>query len=385
MATDTPRSGTPDVRGHVVALDGLRFLAAAVVLVGHCFNVIAIPESVQKLVRETPLVVFINGYGAVHLFFVLSGFVLAGSADRVRERIDLVQFYVRRVLRIHPPYVYALVVAWLASFVYDVSQSAGAVTPYLMKRASVHLTPEELVSFFLYPSDAKLQLGPAWTLAIEMHFSFLLPLMLWVTRRSHWSVLIVLSLFALFDGHRLWEPIDYAIFFSLGVAIFQERDRLQRLADALSSAVRFVAVGASLLVFAAPWLLDIVYEAGFAYSPWGTAVSAVGAGLLLWNSLCFDGVSRLLAHPSLAYGGRISYSFYLLHYPVMILCSQTLRAPLTAFDTVAYLASVFLLTFGAAALSFYVIERPSIRAGNALCRAISRRTSATPQFSRLGA
>jgi peptidoglycan/LPS O-acetylase OafA/YrhL len=129
---------------HVVALDGLRFLAAAVVLLGHCFNVFQIPDPLSRSIRSSPLVLFINGYGAVHLFFVLSGFCLAGSAHRARELIGLAQFYIRRVMRIHPPYMYALALAWLASFFYDVSQGDGMGLPRF--RRHLHYTARPGIS-----------------------------------------------------------------------------------------------------------------------------------------------------------------------------------------------------------------------------------------------
>ena len=137
---------------HVVALDGLRFLAAAIVLVGHCFNVFEVPPHIERPIRSSFLALFINGYGAVHIFFVLSGFCLAGSAERATKLVDLAQFYIRRVTRIHPPYMYALALAWLASHFYDTSQGGGALSAYIVKRASVHLPLSDLLPYFLYPS-----------------------------------------------------------------------------------------------------------------------------------------------------------------------------------------------------------------------------------------
>ena len=97
----------------------------------------------------------------------------------------------------------------------------------------------------------------------------------------------------------------------------------------------------------------------------------------------FPHASRPLASKPIAYGGRISYSFYLLHFPVMILCTRAIRPPVTLTEGLLFGIVVFALTFIAAAISFRVVERPSIRLGNAICRSIARRFSADPQFSRL--
>lgn len=389
FATTQPMDGEGNVStdsrrySHVIALDGLRFAAAAIVLVGHCFNVFEVPQEIARTVRSGPFGMFFNGYGAVHLFFVLSGFCLAGSADRVAKIIDLSQFYVRRVFRIHPPYMYALLLAWLASFFYDVSGGGEALSSYVIERANVHLEVVDLLPYFLYPSPAEYQLGPAWTLAIEMNFSFLLPVMLWITRRSHWTVLLVASCLALAERQWLWGFLDYGFFFVLGIAVFLERDRLGRWAERLPAIARFIVLALGLFVWVSPWTFDFVFEPGFIYSPVGLAASGCGSAILLCAAIFFPRVSRALASRPATYGGRISYSFYLLHYPVMILCTRAIRPPVTWMEGVIFVVVVFFLTFAAAAISFRVIERPSIRLGNAICRFIAQRRSAEPQFSRL--
>ena len=380
-----PRTTEQKRLDHFTSLDGLRFLAASVVLIGHCFNVFELPGSLERSIRSSPLALLINGYGAVHLFFVLSGFVLAGSADRLREGFGLLQFYLRRVLRIHPPFVFALATAWLMSFAYDASLGAGVLSHYIQKRAAVHLPVEELLPLFLYPNAAKHQLGPAWTLTIEMNFSFLLPLMLWIGRRSHWSALIALSALAFLQRRWPYLHLDYALFFSCGVAVFLERERLARWAQRVPAAAVPAIVVTGLFVFISPWLFDFVYDPGFEESRLGWAASALGSAILLCCALYFPAVNRFLSLSPLAYGGRISYSFYLLHYPVMILCSRTLRPPANWPDGIAFALSVFILTFLGAALSFRFVERPSIRLGNALCRALARRRAEEAQISRLGA
>jgi peptidoglycan/LPS O-acetylase OafA/YrhL len=369
---------------HVVALDGLRFVAAAIVLAGHCFSVFVIPEEIKRSVYAGPFAIFLNGYGAVHLFFVLSGFCLAGSADRIAKVIDLSQFYVRRVLRIHPPYMYALLVAWLASFFYDISGAGDVLSNYIIKRANVHLDFTDLLPYFLYPSPAEYQLGPAWTLFIEMNFSFLLPVMLWITRRSHWGILIAASLLALFEQQWLWSFLDYSFFFALGIAVFLERDRLGRWAERIPAVAWYFILASGLFVWISPWTFNFIYQKGlFFHSPEGLFASGCGSVILLCVAVFFPRVNRPLASKPLAYGGRISYSFYLLHYPVMILCTRAIRPSATWIEGTLFVLVVFLLTFAAAAISFRVIERPSIRLGNAICRFIARKLSADPQFSRL--
>jgi peptidoglycan/LPS O-acetylase OafA/YrhL len=366
---------------HIDALDGLRFLAAATVLIGHSWNCLVKPHEFDFAFRHSPLTLLINGYGAVHLFFILSGFCLSGSADRVRGLLDLAQFYIRRIFRIHPPYMYALLAAWIMSFFYDVSRAAGGVGKDAFEAAGVHLSPRELLPYFLYPSYAANQLNPAWTLTIEMNFSFLLPLMLWVTRTTHWTMLIVASLYAIFRPSPVASYFTFALYFSIGIAIYQEQARLGSLAARLPNWAQHLFVFAGLLVFASPWMLNVVFRPDWTYRPLGLLLSAAGGTLLLCAALFLPAPRRLLSSRWLVYGGKRSYSFYLFHFPVMLLCARLIRGPASWIEGLLFISLVFALTSIAAVFSFAAIERPSIRAGNHLCNVLGRRGKV--QVSRL--
>jgi len=119
---------------------------------------------------------------------VLSGFVLAGSLTRNSHLAVLPQYYIRRLFRIHPPYVMAAVFAWCASFVYGPLRDG--VGPLAVALAKIHLSFSKLLGFLIFPGSAGNQLPVGWTLEIEMIFSLLLPFMLLLARRTHWSLLI---------------------------------------------------------------------------------------------------------------------------------------------------------------------------------------------------
>jgi peptidoglycan/LPS O-acetylase OafA/YrhL len=73
----------------VAALDGLRGVAAAVVVLHHWFNALAMPREARRVLFEGVLAPFVNGQGAVVLFFVLSGTVLTASLARGRAPVAL--------------------------------------------------------------------------------------------------------------------------------------------------------------------------------------------------------------------------------------------------------------------------------------------------------
>src|SRR5262245_40606919 len=167
---------------HLSALDGLRGLAALVVVARHVLNAFAMSEGTRRGIIEGPLALVLNSDGAVHTFFVLSGYVLVGSIERSRRAVDVLQFYTRRIFRIHPPYVAAVLFSWAASFLYYTTPGTAAVTEWLRTFASVHLSADRLLESFLFPGHASLQLPVGWTLTAEMALSFLMPLMVLAAR-----------------------------------------------------------------------------------------------------------------------------------------------------------------------------------------------------------
>ena len=75
------------------ALEGLRGAAAAIVVVRHTTNAIAMPEATRRTLLEGPWAPLLDAQAAVALFFVLSGFVLAGSLARDTGTGGTLQFW----------------------------------------------------------------------------------------------------------------------------------------------------------------------------------------------------------------------------------------------------------------------------------------------------
>ncbi len=99
-------------KNRVSALDGVRALAITLVIMRHCFdrplsNVKDIPSSIQYIMSF--------GWVGVHLFFVLSGFLIGGMIYKQikAHNFSFRDFYIKRIFRIMPvAYVYLLIVHW---------------------------------------------------------------------------------------------------------------------------------------------------------------------------------------------------------------------------------------------------------------------------------
>lgn len=159
--------------GRFPALDGLRAIAASMVVMFHYGG---------------PRLRFVQGWIGVHVFFVLSGFLITTLALREvdrRGRLDLSAFYLRRFFRIVPVYLVVLVLLVLQAELNHVGQARmRAALPYYL-------------TFFneLAPSAAYIQ---SWTLGIEQKFYLVWPVLAFVlVRRARGRLAVTLTMIML--------------------------------------------------------------------------------------------------------------------------------------------------------------------------------------------
>jgi peptidoglycan/LPS O-acetylase OafA/YrhL len=157
----------PSRKSNIAALDGVRAIAALLVITVHVSDLVGVPWNVNQNPLATGFA-FLGRTGVV-LFFVLSGFLLfmpyAKALLFQEEWPSMRKFYLRRIFRIWPGYYFTLA-AMILLFAQRYLQSAYRF------RLSLFLT------FFMDSSPQTWQQisGPFWTLAIEWQFYMLLPL-----------------------------------------------------------------------------------------------------------------------------------------------------------------------------------------------------------------
>lgn len=79
---------------HYEILDGLRGVAAVMVVIFHLFEAHAGGNHLEQIIN--------HGYLAVDFFFMLSGFVIGYAYDDRWNRMSTVTFFKRRIIRLHP-------------------------------------------------------------------------------------------------------------------------------------------------------------------------------------------------------------------------------------------------------------------------------------------
>ncbi len=337
----------------IPSLDGLRALSIGVVMASHTARIYD-----PKDPRFNPFWAMLsNGQIGVEIFFVISGFLITTLLAREWEQsgaISLRDFYMRRAFRILPPY-YVFLLAILAA----------------MRFQWVSIANREWLSSLLFfwnylPSSNSWWLGHTWSLCVEEQFYILWPLAL-VGLGRRGARTLAIWIFALSPLFRIGS------YFALPA--FREKLTffLSTHADALMAGcilalcgsepwfVRLWSrVGKEVLVFAGAAFIFVVSPAlfslfHFAYQmTLGYTLEVMCICLiLLWAVKNPEhGVCRALNWKPVVYVGVLSYSMYLWQQPFV-------RYRGTWFTSAPY---NILLIFTLAMASYYLIERPALKA-----------------------
>ena len=182
-------SAYADSKPHYLNLDGLRGVAALMVVVFHIFEIFAHGDPTQYIIN--------HAYLAVDFFFLLSGFVIGYAYDDRWGQMSLGQFVKRRLIRLHPMIVMGMIVG-AAAFYFGESPKLFAP---ISETPVWEMLLVMLLGFTLLPLPPSMDIrgwaemhpldGPAWTLFFEYIGNILYALLL---RRLSHTLLGVLTL-----------------------------------------------------------------------------------------------------------------------------------------------------------------------------------------------
>jgi len=319
QANATP-AGFADSKRHYPILDGLRGVAALMVVVFHLFEAHAASRFVQ---------IVNHGYLAVDFFFVLSGFVIGYAYDDRWRSMSLGDFCKRRLIRLHPMIVVAMLVGALMFYF-----QAGAIFPRIQDTPLWLMLVVMVVGMTLLPVGAGLDLrgwgemhplnGPAWSLFYEYVGNLLYAL--FVRKFSNRMLgLCVLAAGALLVHHCVTGPQGDVIG-GWSLAPEQVRLGLTRLLYPFFAGLllsRVVKVGqvrhafllSSAIVVAALAMPRIGGEQGL----WMNGLYESACIVLLFPLVVYLGASGSLqgglAARACRFLGGMSYPLYMIHYP----------------------------------------------------------------------
>jgi peptidoglycan/LPS O-acetylase OafA/YrhL len=290
---------------------------------------------------------------------------------------DYLTYAVRRTCRIYLPYVAALMVALAGCWKFHGLEMYGPIFRTLWRSApSLPLVAAHLA--FLGRYDVFAYNPPTWSLVHEMRISLIFPLLCLVSLRLRaWAAFAIALSFPIagrlvekysapYTGDGLgthgifWaKTISYCGIFLIGSLLARYRGPLATRLAGLPAALRWLFLAAAAALYQFPMFLPV---------PWYLRDFAValGAAYFVMLALVPDGwLSRLLRRSPLRFLGRISYSLYLVHVPILMVMSIAIWGKVSF----VYLLLPFLAVSLVAAAVFYrVVERPSIALGKAIGR-----------------
>jgi peptidoglycan/LPS O-acetylase OafA/YrhL len=266
---------------------------------------------------------------------------------------------VKRIFRIYPPLAFAIILS-SALFLLIQPHSIPQLTDWFNKGSWTDRPNPALVGghlAMLGTSNYESLDNAIWSLVHEMRISLVFPLIAYfVARNAKLSILfsLIVSGAALFAAHHLgsfaadWAlTAHYAVLFFWGAAIAQNRVRLAQWLNARSPCAKLLLW---VIVFACLFMPPEFLNG------WMVYVVAVGAaGIVALCPLDSRAVNVLEAKFPL-YLGKISYSLYLVHLPILLAVTHLFydRVPTWVLVTVGTL-----LIFIVADLTNRWVERPS--------------------------
>lgn len=355
--------------GYVAGLDGLRAIAITVVLFFHACALSGLTGWVR------------GGFIGVSLFFTLSGFLITSLLLRdleVSGRVSLPRFWARRARRLIPASltVVAAVVALSrlrGSGMQGLRLAEGAAAMWSFTNWHVIVSgQQQLLRTIVGP------LGPYWSLAVEEQFYVVLALAFLALQRLRRPVpALVLLLTTCWIGSTLISATTRGPQFRLEFGTDTRAAELaaggllalalarwpalisdhKRRFDVLGGVALVVVVGLFLTAsYRPPWLLRGGYS----------AVSLLSV-LIVAGILARQRLEHALGTQPLVLLGRISYSLYLVHWPVILMLPES-RTHLHGWPSVALMVVVAVL---AAGVLHVAVEQPLRRAEAAPARVLA--------------
>ena len=326
-AVPVESAGSPsNLRGHLPALDGLRGLAVAMVLVFHFVGQMLPTNAVERAI----VAVTKHGLLGVDLFFVLSGFLITGLLYEAHNKPHYLRnFYMRRVLRIFPLYYGVLALVFFVAPLIPLLR--GATLDYLLDRQAwawlyginVYLAGHEEWSFSY--------LNHFWSLCVEEHFYLFWPfvvLLLARRPRALIAVSLAISLGAMSArvigvslGLSWWTTVVLTPFKLDGLALGAFLAVMVRQPGGLDWLVRamprIAAVVGGLLVVSFVWTVLVSREGlevvgSIRAALFQILLACVLLGVLIAPKL--SAVSRVFCSRFMVFLGTYSYGLYVYHH-----------------------------------------------------------------------
>jgi peptidoglycan/LPS O-acetylase OafA/YrhL len=390
----TPVHSVPKPTGRIVALDGLRGVAALMVLLHHAMLMLpdfandewGIPGArahgvVEWLLLRTPFRLAWSGQTRALLFFVLSGFVLSLPWLNGRSA-PYGRFLLGRFCRIYPPYLIAMIIAAAGSILLGGHPLAHATVYFNELGWAFHPSWAAVpsVAAIIDNSSSSYMDEAVWTLVWEVRVALIFPLLMWpIVRWGNAGVGLVLVALILLKhiGARLVAPwlsdvlhapedtFYYAQYFVYGTAVAANRGKIAAWFSGRSNSFGATCLLLGCLICWLPWPLQ------------HDRIVGIGAAVVIVAIVGSSRVQSWFTVSPLLWLGRQSYSLYLMHLPLIMVVFIVFDGAVPVLAVAAVIPAAMVLAW-----AFHIwVELPSVAIAQHLTGytgQIARRARATP-------
>lgn len=323
-----------DTKPHYALLDGLRGVAALLVVIYHIFEGFAFAETTNG--EGSGLISTLNhGHIAVDFFFILSGFVISYAYDDRWQKMTLGGFFKRRLIRLHPMLVMGAVIGTITFLIGGREQWDGTVTSIggvalalLLTALMIPALPGSMHEVRgngeMFPLN-----GPQWSLFFEYIGNIIYALI--IRRLSTRLLAVLVALLAALhtwifvwdlsgydsvgigwtiDTINFWGGLVRMLFpFTVGMLLARTfKPRKIKYAFWICSAILLATFAVPYIASECSLSMNSLYE---------VVCIAFVFPIIVWMGACGTAegstgrISGLL--------GNLSYPLYIVHYPVMYL------------------------------------------------------------------
>ena len=345
--------------GRLAQLDGLRGIAAFSVFLFHCG---LIPGFWNKSLSLPGILG--DGGAAVDLFFVLSGFVLARSLMG-KKKSGYFQFVIRRAMRIYPAYWTTLLLCAALISMYDASRN-----PFFDElirsfwSQPVGWAQWLLHALLILPGVDRGRVdGVMWSLVIEMRISLLLPMFLSIyllLSAPGRAILLLVSPALLMLG----QTAAFVPLFLMGIALASYLNKQEIFTPRFTIPVAF---GLGLLLYGNREIFEL--PGGSIGGSVADIVSGLGSALIILAAIGSKRLSRFLTSRPIQFLGDVSYSFYLIHWPILLFLTSRMFG--AGYPPMACAAVSLIAAWIVAYLSYRFVELPGMNIGKIIATRIA--------------
>lgn len=337
-------------------LEGIRGLLALAVAYQHTFGIMIGWQSGRSLITNAPF--------AVDVFFALSAYVLIKSYDEKFSRVKIreaINFYWSRFLRLYP--LHFVMLSVVVGIFYGM---VHGIPPYFSNNVKRDLISNYLMTQSLVTSESFSINLPSWSISLEFYLGSLVVLLAVFCRPLFYAVFVFFLFIAERHGFRVAgnnDPVFHGVsagmlrlLLSMGIMVLV-MDVVKRLpvresvAEALCTFGVFT-IAVSTICLPPPFHPVPIYL---------VSVLFAAVAIAFMDKAAF--VDRVMGNPIFFMLGKLSYSIYLVHFPVSMFLVYLLHIDLS-YDAGNWIVHFsILMTLLVSCLTYEFVEKPFILMG----------------------